>query len=82
MKLLVFGSRALDSRPVGRCSSRGWIRYVESDDRSRGTYELKPVGRAQPEAHLNGTLAPERDTISHPEGVGVTRQYTSSSLTK
>lgn len=60
MKLLVSGSRALDSGPVGRCSSRGWIRYVELDDRNRGTYELTPLGRAQLEAHLNGTLVPER----------------------
>jgi hypothetical protein len=60
MKLLVSGSRALDSGPVGRCSSRGWIRYVELDDRNRGTYELTLLGRAQLEAHLNGTLVPER----------------------
>ncbi len=60
MKLLASGSCALDSGPVGRCSSRGWIRYVELDGRGRGIYELTPLGRAQLEAHLSGTLVSER----------------------
>jgi hypothetical protein len=57
MKLLASGSCALSSGPVGRCSSRGWIRYVELDDHSRGIYELTPLGRAQLEEHVSGTLA-------------------------
>jgi hypothetical protein len=46
MELLVLGPCALDSGPVGRCSSRGWIRHVEFDDIGRGVYELTASGHA------------------------------------
>jgi hypothetical protein len=46
MKLLASGPRALDSGPVGRCSSRGWIRYVGFDEIGRGVYELTASGHA------------------------------------
>jgi hypothetical protein len=46
MHLLASGPCALDSGPVGRCSSRGWIRYVEFDEIGRGVYELTASGRA------------------------------------
>jgi len=57
MKLLASGPYALDSGPVGRCSSRGWIRYVESDEHNRGIYELTPLGRARLEEHLSGAAS-------------------------
>jgi hypothetical protein len=46
MKLLASGPCALDSGPVGRCSSRGWIRHVGFDEIGRGVYELTASGRA------------------------------------
>jgi DNA-binding PadR family transcriptional regulator len=46
MHLLASGPCALDSGPVGRCSSRGWIRCVEFDEIGRGVYELTASGRA------------------------------------
>ena len=49
MHLLALGPRALDFGPVGRCSSRGWIRYVEFDEIGRGVYELTALGRAHVE---------------------------------
>ena len=45
MKLLNSGPCAFDTGPVGRCSNRGWIRYVELDERARGIWELTPLGR-------------------------------------
>jgi DNA-binding PadR family transcriptional regulator len=47
MNLLASGPCPLDSGPVGRWSSRGWIRFVKLDARSRGIFELTPLGRAQ-----------------------------------
>ena len=49
MHLLALGPRALNSGPVGRCSSRGWIRYVEFDEIGRGVYELTALGRTHVE---------------------------------
>ena len=51
MKRLASGPCALDSGPVGRCSSRGWIWHVEFDELGRGIYELTVSGRAQFEEH-------------------------------
>ncbi len=51
MKLLANGPRALDCGPVGRCSNRGWIRFVEFDERGRGIYELTAAGQAWLEDH-------------------------------
>jgi hypothetical protein len=51
MKLLAYGSCALDSGPVGRCSSRGWIRFVGLDGSNRGLYELTPLGHVQLDEH-------------------------------
>jgi hypothetical protein len=45
MHLLASGRCALDSGPVGRCSSRGWIGYVKFDEIGRGVYELTASGR-------------------------------------
>jgi hypothetical protein len=53
MKRLASGPGALDSGPVGRCSSRGWLRHVGFDEFGRGIYELTPCGRAQLEEHRN-----------------------------
>jgi len=61
MKLLASGRHALDAGPVGRCSSRGWIRYVELDERGRGIYELTPLGRAWLEEHSSGAQASDED---------------------
>ncbi len=47
MELLASGPCALDSGPVGRCSSRGWIRYIALDESKRGIYALTPSGHAQ-----------------------------------
>jgi hypothetical protein len=46
MELLAPGPCALDSGPVGRCSSRGWIRHVGFDEIGRGVYELTASGHA------------------------------------
>jgi hypothetical protein len=51
MKLLAYGPCALDSGPVGRCSSRGWIRYVGPGGSNRGLYELTPLGHVQLDEH-------------------------------
>jgi hypothetical protein len=51
MKLLASGPCALDSGPVGRCSSRGWIRYVGLDESNRGLYELTPLGHTHLDKH-------------------------------
>jgi hypothetical protein len=61
MNLLAFGPCALDSGPVGRCSSHGWIRFVELDACSRGIYELTPLGRARLEEHLSSARASASD---------------------
>ena len=61
MNLLAFGPCALDSGPVGRCSSRGWIRFVKLDARSRGIFELTPLGRAQLEEHMGSARASALD---------------------
>ena len=61
MKLLASGPHALDSGPVGSCSSRGWIRYVELDEHSRGIYELTPLGRARLEENLSSARASAAD---------------------
>ena len=47
MKQLTPGSRPLYSGPVGRCSSRGWIRYVGLDKHGHGIYELTASGWKQ-----------------------------------
>jgi hypothetical protein len=64
MKLLASGRHALDSGPVGRCSSRGWIRYAELDERGSGIYELAPLGRAwlDEDEHSSGAQASEETT--------------------
>ena len=51
MELLDSGPCAVDSGPVGRCSNRGWNRYVRLDQSCRGVYELTPLGRTQLEKH-------------------------------
>ena len=61
MRLLASGPHALDSGPVGRCSSRGWIRYVESDAHNCGIYELTPLGRARLEERLSSARASALD---------------------
>jgi hypothetical protein len=61
MKLLASGPHALDSGPVGRCSNRGWIRYVESNEQNRGIYELTPLGRTRLEEHLSSAQASGSD---------------------
>ena len=54
MQLLVQGPRALDSGPVGRCSNRGWIRYVGANEFSHAVYELTALGRACLDEHSHG----------------------------
>jgi hypothetical protein len=61
MNLLAFGPCALDSGPVGRCSSRGWIRFVELDACSLGIYELTPFGRARLEEQMGSARASASD---------------------
>jgi hypothetical protein len=61
MHLLASGSCALDSGPVGRCSSRGWIRYVEFDEIGRGVYELTALGRA----HIEENWIPVASELSN-----------------
>ena len=51
LELLNLGPCVLDSGPVGRCSNRGWIRYVALDKSMRGIYALTPAGYAQLEEH-------------------------------
>ena len=61
MKQLAPGPYALDSGPVGRCSSRGWIRYIGLDERMRGIFELTPLGRARLEEHAGGEKVSDYD---------------------
>jgi hypothetical protein len=61
MNLLASGPCPLGSGPVGRCSSRGWIRFVKLDARSRGIFELTPLGRAQLEEHMGSVRASTSD---------------------
>ena len=66
MKLLASGPYALDAGPVGRCSSRGWIRYVELDERGHGIYELTPFGRAWLEERMpsaNSSMGEHQEQI-------------------
>src|SRR5208337_3565263 len=67
MKLLASAPHALDFGPVGRCSSRGWIRHVGFDERSRGIYELTPLGQAWLEGHASGARASDDDDRRAPE---------------
>ena len=49
---LALGRLPLSSGPVGRCSSRGWIRYVEMNENGCALYELTASGRIRLEEHL------------------------------
>ena len=49
---LALGRLPLSSGPVGRCSSRGWIRYVEMNEKGYALYELTASGRMRLEEHL------------------------------
>ena len=53
LELLASGPCALDSGPVGRCSSRGWISYIALDESKHGIYALTPSGRIQLDKHWN-----------------------------
>jgi hypothetical protein len=55
MRRLASGPCALDSGPVGRCSSRGWIRYIGMGESSDAVYELTASGRAKLEGHATRT---------------------------
>jgi hypothetical protein len=57
MQLLAQGQLALDSGPVGRCSNRGWIRYVRANEFSHAVYELTALRRACLDEHSHGTPA-------------------------
>ena len=69
MKQLTRGPCALDFGPVGRCSSRGWIRYLALDERMRGIFELTPLGRARLEEHA-GEQVSDDDEGSACGGLG------------
>jgi hypothetical protein len=51
LKLLTSGPLALATGPVGRCSSRGWIRYVGMGVGSYAMYELTTLGRVKLEEY-------------------------------
>jgi hypothetical protein len=51
LNLLTSGPLALASGPVGRCSSRGWIRYVGMGVDSYPMYELTTLGRVKLEEY-------------------------------
>ena len=51
LRLLASGPLALASGPVGRCSSRGWIRYVGKGVDLDAIYELTPLGRVKLEEY-------------------------------
>jgi hypothetical protein len=71
IELLASGPCALDSGPVGRCSSRGWIRYIALNESKRGIYALKPSGHTQLDKHWSSMpiLAEQQDrSASRPEG--------------
>ena len=52
LRRLALGRLPLSSGPVGRCSSRGWIRYVEMNENGCALYELTASGRMRLEEHL------------------------------
>ena len=58
LELLALGPCALDFGPVGRCSSRGWIRYIALDESKRGIYALTPSGHAQLDEHCSSMPIP------------------------
>ena len=70
MKQLTHGPCALDFGPVGRCSSRGWIRYLGLDERMRGIFELTPLGPARLEEHAGGEKVSDDDKGSACGGLG------------
>ena len=51
LNILTLGPRALASGPVGRCSRRGWIRYVGMGEDSRAVYEITALGQAELEEY-------------------------------
>jgi hypothetical protein len=63
MERLASGPHALASGPVGRCSSRGWIRYVGMRENSYAVYELTSLGRAKLEENDAG-LNPNEATCA------------------
>jgi hypothetical protein len=58
LELLASGPCALDSGLVGRCSSRGWIRYIALDEFKRGIYALTLSGHAQLDEHRGSMPIP------------------------
>ena len=48
---LALGRLPLSFGPVGRCSNRGWIRFVEMNENCCAVFELTASGRTRLEEH-------------------------------